>query len=160
MSQKRISALKQAVKHPIQGEVRLRQDIQAFISLTTAKNTRPVIPALRYYQVPWKLLATSKLLPSRKGLEVNEPDLNGLEVILPAYLLNDSPIQNGFEALGYDAYQLLGYSEVVQLAGQTGHLSTQQKQVYRQLDWHRFNKGQIANWRVNPPAQSPAPTQP
>lgn len=157
-SQKRITALKQVLKQNVQAEPRLRQDIQVFITLSSAKNTRALIPALRYYQAPWKLLATSKLLPTRKGSDLNEPDLVGMEVTVPPYLLNDGPIQNAFEALGFDAYQLLAYREVSQFSGQTGKLTTQNNQVYRQLEWRHFKKGTLNNWQPNPNA--PAPTAP
>ncbi len=150
-SQKRINALKQHLRQPVQAEPRLRRDIQAFISLSSAKQTRPLLPALAYYQAPWKLLATSKLLPARKGSDLYEPDLDGLQVLVSPYLLNNTPINNAFEALGHDAYQLLAYQEVSGLAGQTGKLSSKQKQVFRQLEWRNFQKGKLKNWQQNTP---------
>lgn len=157
-SQKRISALKQVLKQTVQAEPRLRADIQAFISLSSAKNTRPLIPALRFYQVNWKLLATSKVLPTVKGSALNEPDLTGMDVLVPPYLLNDGAIKNAFEALGFDAYQLLAYRDVSQFAGQTGKLTSQNHQVYRQLEWRNFRKGTLANWQPNPNAPPPSPS--
>jgi hypothetical protein len=157
-SQKRIVALKQALKQSVQAEPRLRTDIQAFISLSSAKNTRPLIPALRFYQANWKLLATSKALPTVKGSVLNEPDLTGMEVLVPPYLLNDGAIKNAFEALGFDAYQLLAYRDVSQFAGQTGKLTSQNHQVHRQLEWRNFRKGTLVNWQPNPNAVAPSPS--
>lgn len=138
-SRDRILALGKALNRKLTAEPRIRQDIQALVLLGNLRQAQSLMPALHYRQIRWPVLATSRLLPTRKGETLSEPDLKGIQVLTPPYLTSstqgpDTP----FEALGWDSYQLLANPRLNQtgIQGMTGLLSrTPQNQVNRRLTW-------------------------
>jgi outer membrane PBP1 activator LpoA protein len=159
-SKARIAQLGKTVHVPVNSETRVRRDIQALISVSNAKHTKSVMPSLRYYQIPWPVIASSRLLPTRKNTVFNEPDLDGVKVLTPNYLTTTLDVNNNFEAFGWDSYRLLGQPIVNNYAGMTGQLSTDAaKQYQRTLNWKPIIKGIVKDWPGAVIPTSPPPAE-
>lgn len=122
-----------------------RQDIQALIFLGNAKQLKSIMPSLSYYRINWPVYATSRLLPSKNTDPFNEPELNGVSVLTPPYLINTSGPSSLFEALGWDSYQLLANPLAHSANTQTGKLTNQNNQLRRQLNWMQIQDGRLVN---------------
>lgn len=120
----------------------LRHDIQAVIFLGNAKQLRSIMSTLHYYRPHWKIYATSRILPSKANEPFNEPELNGVHVLVPNYLLQpNTPINTLFEAFGWDSYQLIANPQAVQLNSMIGQWHNTQQQLKRQLIWRTIKQG-------------------
>ncbi|MBD3767147.1 MAG: penicillin-binding protein activator [Gammaproteobacteria bacterium] len=122
-----------------------RQDIQALIFLGNAKQLKSIMPSLSYYRINWPIYATSQLLPSKSTDPFNEPELNGVSVLTPPYLINTSGPSSLFEALGWDSYLLLANPLAYSANTQTGKLTNQNNQLRRQLNWMQIQDGRLVN---------------
>jgi len=144
----RIKRLTQLVKGDFSDTIpHAKQDIQGVVFLGNAKQLRSIMPSLAYYRVSWPVYATSRLLPSKAGEPFNEPELNGVKVLAPPYLLNQQAPTGLFEALGWDSYLLLANPQAQMVQTQTGKLIHQNNQLYRQLTWHVIKDGQLSNMK-------------
>lgn len=131
-----------------------RQDVQAIVFLGNAKQLRSIMPSLEYYRVGWPVYATSRLLPSKNSEVFYEPELNGVTVLAPPYLLNTQSPNTPFEALGWDSYQLLADPQAQVANTQTGKFFSSQQlnsqtQLKRQLKWVRIKEGRLSE--INTP---------
>lgn len=143
-SQDRIKRITQLVRGDFSDSPpQARQDIQALIFLGNAKQLRSLMPSLHYYRVNWPIYATSRLLSSKSGEPFNEPELNGVTVLVPPYLLNTQAPTSLFEALGWDSYQLLANPQAQTTRTQTGKLTNQDNQLRRQLTWMHIQDGHL-----------------
>lgn len=147
-SQDRIKRLTNLVKGDFSDSPpQTRQDVQALIFLGNAKQLRSIMPSLSYYRINWPVYATSRLLPSKSTDPFNEPELNGVSVLTPPYLINiNTPAPTSlFEALGWDSYQLLANPLAHSANTQTGKLTNQNNQLHRQLIWMQIQDGRLIN---------------
>ncbi|MCL4556547.1 MAG: hypothetical protein M1572_06645, partial [Gammaproteobacteria bacterium] len=112
-------------------------------SFRNVKQLRSIMPSLSYYRINWPVYATSRLLPSKSTDPFNEPELNGVSVLTPPYLINTPAPTSLFEALGWDSYQLLANPLAHSANTQTGKLTNQNNQLHRQLIWMHIQDGRL-----------------
>jgi outer membrane PBP1 activator LpoA protein len=143
-SQERIKRMSNLVRGDFSDSTpQARQDIQAIIFLGNAKQLRSIMPSLSYHRLNWPVYATSRLLPSKNTDIFNEPELNGVTLLTPPYLLNTQTPNTLFEALGWDSYQLLANPFAHAAMTQTGKLVNQDNQLRRQLLWGQIQGGRL-----------------
>lgn len=143
-SQKRIERISKLTNTKLETPPHARTDIQALILLGNARQAHAIMPAIQYYRPNWSILATSRLLPIRKGEVFNEPEFNEIQVLTPPYLTAPTGPETPFEALGWDSYQLLGNPQAINVEGMTGKLFINtSNQVVRQLNWQRIKQNQL-----------------
>jgi outer membrane PBP1 activator LpoA protein len=143
-SRQRIERMSKLLRTKLETTPQARHDLQALILLGNAKQAHSFMPAVQYHQISWPILATSRLLPTRKGDKFNEPDFEGIRVLTPPYLLSAAGPETPFEALGWDSYQLLANPKALNIDGMTGKLlPNENNQVVRQLTWQRIHQSQL-----------------
>jgi len=143
-SRQRIERIGKLLRTKFDMPAQPRHDLQALVLLSNAKQAHNFMPAVQYHQISWPILATSRLLPTRKGDKFNEPDFEGIRVLTPPYLLSSLSIETPFEALGWDSYQLLGNPLAINIDGMTGKLTPNtNNQLTRQLTWQRIQGSQL-----------------
>jgi outer membrane PBP1 activator LpoA protein len=143
-SRQRIERMGKLLRTKFETTPQPRHDLQALILLGNAKQAHSFMPAVQYHQISWPILATSRLLPTRKGDKFNEPDFEGIRVLTPPYLLSETGPETPFEALGWDSYQLLANPKALNIDGMTGKLlPNENNQVLRQLTWQRIRQNQL-----------------
>ena len=143
-SRQRIERMGKLLRTKFDMPAQPRHDLQALVLLSNGKQAHSFMPAVQYHQLNWPILATSRLLPSRKGDKFSEPDFEGIRVLTPPYLISNTPIETPFEALGWDSYQLLGNPLALNIDGMTGKLTpNSNNQLTRQLSWQRIHNSQL-----------------
>lgn len=145
-SQDRITRLTQVLRADLSDSAaQARKDIQGVIFLGNAKQLRSIMPSLSYYQVSWPIYATSRLLPSTNTQTFNEPELNGVNLLVPPYLQSTRSPNNLFEALGWDSYLMLANPQAQGANTQSGKFENQNNQLKRQLLWQHIKSGQLVD---------------
>jgi len=143
-SRQRIERIGKLLRTKFDMPAQPRHDLQALVLLSNGKQAHNFMPAVQYHQLNWPILATSRLLPSRKNDKFSEPDFEGIRVLTPPYLISNTPVETPFEALGWDSYQLLGNPLALNVDGMTGKLTpNSNNQLTRQLSWQRIRNSQL-----------------
>lgn len=145
-SRQRIERIGKLLRTKLEMPAQARTDLQALILLGNGRQAHNLMPAVQYNQISWPILATSRLLPTRKGDKFNEPDFEGIRVLTPPYLISTTGPETPFEALGWDSYQLLGNPNAINVSGMTGKLLLNaNNQLLRQLTWQKIHQNQLNN---------------
>jgi hypothetical protein len=148
-SRQRIQRMEKLLRTKLEMPAQARTDLQALILLGNGRQAHSFMPAVQYNQINWPILATSRLLPTRKGDKFNEPDFEGVRVLTPPYLISATGPETPFEALGWDSYQLLGNPNAINVAGMTGKLILNaNNQLLRQLTWQKIHQSQLNNIKL------------
>ena len=165
-SEFRINELRQRLGRNLNGEARLREDIEFVFMVATNLTARQIVPHLRFFRVEDIPIYTISAVYTGKQNPQVDRDLNGVEFVDIPWLLGpeyhsselSSQIEESWQAastqfpryyaFGVDAYRLI--SQIAQLAlnaayryqGETGRLyMTPDGQIHRNLIWARFDNG-------------------
>jgi len=112
--------------------------------LSQGKQAHQYMPSVQYMQLRWPVLATSRLLPTKKGERFNEPDFEQVRVLVAPYLAQEAGPQTAFEALGWDSYQVLGNLTAQKANTMTGELVLNgHNQLVRKLRWQVIKQSQL-----------------
>lgn len=143
-SRQRIDRMSKLLRQPIEAVPQARSDVQALILLSQGKQAHQYMPSVQYTQLRWPVLATSRLLPTKKGERFNEPDFEQVRVLVAPYLVQEAGPQTAFEALGWDSYQLLGNPTAQKANTMTGELVLNgNNQLVRKLRWQVIKQSQL-----------------
>lgn len=155
LSQERAGFLSRTLGQPLEFLARTREDLDGIILLDDEKQTAVLRPQLDYFNVSLPLFASSKLTPDKLFATPANPDLK--QIIFPVFnaVLSETPVKNGLQAFGWDAYKLalnqpllaqgLTYRGV--MADQT---LTEQNIIHSQMAWAKFNaSGKILPFEPN-----------
>ncbi len=165
-SERRINELRQRLGRNLNGESRLREDVEFVFMVATNLTARQIVPHLRFFRVEGIPIYTiSAVYTGNQNPQVDR-DLNGVEFVDipwlmgPEYHSSDLSTQISeswqtassqfprYYAFGVDAFRLisqiprLSLNPTYRYPGETGRLyMTPDGQIHRNLIWARFDNG-------------------
>jgi outer membrane PBP1 activator LpoA protein len=165
-SEMRINELRQRLGRNLNGESRLREDVEFVFMVATNLTARQIVPHLRFFRVEDVPIYTISAVYTGKQNAQVDRDLNGVEFVDIPWLLGpenqnselSSQIREAWQtasgqfpryyAFGVDAFRLisqiprLSLNPAYRYQGETGRLyMTHDGQIHRNLIWARFNNG-------------------
>lgn len=149
-SQSRAGHLSRTISQPIEFFPRTRKDLEAMILMGDEKQIAILRPQLDYYLIDLPIYGTSMLMPD--NLYHAKPNRDLKNIRLPSFpaALDNSPLDNGLEAFGWDSFLIATHKHLLapglMVHGAMGqHSITQTNKVFTKLTWSRFlNNGQLA----------------